>query len=366
MRLRRLLLAGVVAIMPACSKAAPEEVESETVVPVTTATAQTGTITAHVRATGLVTAQPGAEQIIVAPEAARIVELPKAEGDVVRRGDLLVRFEIPSTAAEASKQRSEITRAQARVTAAEAALSRTRDLFDRGVAAGKDVEAATKEIADAHADLAGARAAASAADAIAGRSIVRANFSGIVVKRSHNPGDLVDANATDPILRVVDPSRLEVVAQIPLADAPRIHLGAAAHLADAPSSAPLRVAAHPGAVDAGSPTVPIRLKFPSNGDYPVGMPVQVIIDAESHANAVVVPAAAIVREGETTAVFVAAGDKAQRRDVTVGAEDEDRVEITSGVKAGEMVITSNHNGLPDGAAISIAPAATTPPPKGES
>src|SRR6185503_14146662 len=95
-----------------CSSEAPEEVESDTVVPVMTQPASLGTIRAVIHATGLVTPAPGADLVIVAPEPGRIAEMPKAEGDRVRRGDLLVRFEIPSAGAEAARQAAEVTRAQ--------------------------------------------------------------------------------------------------------------------------------------------------------------------------------------------------------------------------------------------------------------
>jgi multidrug efflux pump subunit AcrA (membrane-fusion protein) len=188
-----LAIVGITIFGVACHRDAPEEVESETVVPVTAMPAEIGSITAEAHATGLVAPAPGAELLVVAPEPARIVEIPKAEGDTVKRGDVLVRFEIPSSAAEVSKQEAETKRAQARLENARAALARARDLFDRGVAARKEVEDATREIADAEADLAAAQAGTTAAGAIAARSIVRATFDGIVAKRSHNPGDLVEA-----------------------------------------------------------------------------------------------------------------------------------------------------------------------------
>jgi multidrug efflux pump subunit AcrA (membrane-fusion protein) len=52
--------------------------------------------------------------------------------------------------------------------------------------------------------------------------------------------------------------------------------------------------------------------------------------------------------------MVANGSKAERRVVTTGIQDEQRVEITSGVRAGELVIRRGHVGLADGAAISVA------------
>jgi membrane fusion protein, multidrug efflux system len=84
--------------------------------------------------------------------------------------------------------------------------------------------------------------------------------------------------------------------------------------------------------------------------------VQVEIDAEKRVNVVLVPLAALVREGEDTAVFVATGDKAERRAVTLGVSDGTHVEIVSGLAAGDRVIVHGQAGLPDGAAISIGTA----------
>src|SRR5215510_7526721 len=79
-----------------CREHTAEEVESETVVPVTTEPAATGNIRSTLTVTGTVTAAPGAEQVVIAPQPARIAEIQKAEGDRVNAGDVLVRFEIPA------------------------------------------------------------------------------------------------------------------------------------------------------------------------------------------------------------------------------------------------------------------------------
>jgi multidrug efflux pump subunit AcrA (membrane-fusion protein) len=55
-------------------------------------------------------------------------------------------------------------------------------------------------------------------------------------------------------------------------------------------------------------------------------------------------------------VFVAAGGKAERRPVVTGLTDGQHVEVKSGLKAGELVITGGQSGLPDGTAISVTPA----------
>src|SRR6188474_3722758 len=108
------------AALGACSHETAEEVESETVVPVTTVAATTGTIRAVVNVTGTVTAAPGADQLVVAPQPARIAEITKAEGDLVTAGDLLVRFEIPTLTTDVATRRGELARAKARLDTARA------------------------------------------------------------------------------------------------------------------------------------------------------------------------------------------------------------------------------------------------------
>jgi RND family efflux transporter MFP subunit len=275
---------------------------------------------------------------------------------------VLVRFDIPTSAAEVQRQQAEVGRAQATLENARAAQMRARALFERGVAARKEVEDSTRAVADAEAAVTQARASLAASEALAGRAIVRATFDGVVARRLHNPGDLVEATAGDPVLRVIDPRRLEVVASVPIADASRVEVGAPARVASAPGTAStvnLKVVSGPAAVEIGTAAVPVRLGFVGPADLPTGTPVQVDIDAEQHRNAVLVPAVAIVREGEETAVFVASAQKAQRRAVQIGIADETHAEIVSGVKAGEVVIVQGQAGLPDGAAITIGEDAGT-------
>jgi len=211
-------------------------------------------------------------------------------------------------------------------------------------------------MADAEAAVAQARASLASSEALANRAMVRASFDGVIARRLHNPGDLVEPTASDPVLRVVDPRRLEVVASVPVTDARRVELGAPANLAGTPANesiVDLKVVSGPAEVEPGTAAVPVRLRFTGPADMPTGTPVQVDIGAELHRNVVLVPATAIVRDGQETFVFVANDRKAQRRGVQIGIADETHVEIVSGVKAGEMVIVEGQVGLPDEATITI-------------
>jgi RND family efflux transporter MFP subunit len=348
---------AVVAVAAAtCSKPAVEETESEAPVPVKVEAAETGSIRGVLHATGTVNPAPDGEMIVVAPEPARIAAIPKAEGERVARGDVLVRFEIPSLQAEVQRQAAEVQRAQAALANAKANQVRQRELFERGIAARKDVEDADRMVADAEAAVGQAEASRAAAITAASRATVRAAFNGVIAKRFHNPGDLVEAAASDPVLRLIDPRRLEVVASIPLSDSSRVVVGASGWLKSGTAGLPdvaLKVVSRPAQVDPGTATIPVRLVFVGQGNLAAGTPVQVDIDAEQHTNAVLIPAAALVREGEETAVFVAMDDKAQRRPVQIGLTDGTNIEILSGVKGGEMVIVDGQAGLPDEAKITI-------------
>src|SRR5258708_30313842 len=97
-----------------------EEVQTTAAAPVKTITLAPAVLEGIVAASGVVAAAPGADWVITAPEPARIVELPKAEGDRVKPGDLLVRFEIPARTTDVAARRAEVAQARARVENAQA------------------------------------------------------------------------------------------------------------------------------------------------------------------------------------------------------------------------------------------------------
>src|SRR6185503_17979203 len=123
-------------VISACSKQTAEETESEAPVPVTVEEARTGSIRAVLHATGIINPAPEGELIVIAPEAGRIIAITRAEGERVAKGDVLVRFEIPSLAAEVQRQTAEVQPAQAELATVKANQTRKRELFERGIAAG--------------------------------------------------------------------------------------------------------------------------------------------------------------------------------------------------------------------------------------
>jgi RND family efflux transporter MFP subunit len=344
----------------ACSREAPRVVErQETVVPVGAVAAQRAAIRAVIHVSGSVVPAQGGEFLVLAPEPTRLLDVTKNVNDPVKSGDVLARFDLPSAAQNVSRFTADLAAAEAQLENTRVNRDRVRGFVDRGLVPRRDLEVAERDLVDAQDTVARTRRALEAAQAGAGRGVVRAPFDGVVVARTHNPGDLV-VSTTDPILRIVDPRRLEIIASIPRKEQSRVVTGATARVAAAGADQVRLTVAGPvtevssGALAKEEDTVPFRLVFAEPTSLAVDTPLQLDIDAEEHTDTVLVPTEALVRDGSDLAVFVAAQGYAERRRVKTGIEDAARTEITEGVRAGELIITRGHIGLADGAAITVA------------
>jgi RND family efflux transporter MFP subunit len=325
------------------------------VVPVAVETAAIGSLQAVISATGTVAAAPGAEMLIVAPASARIALLPLAEGDRIKAGDLLVRFDIPTLVADVAGSRARLTQATARVDAASANVTRLKSLLAQGVAAPRDVEEAIRQQAEAEGDVEQARSAVQASQSLADRAVVRAPFTGVVARRFHNPGDLVEAAASDPVLKILDPDRLQVVAALPAAQVPRVVVGRSAMVRRAGGeSESATVLTKAPQIDPATNTGNVRLGFIKPTTLTAGLIVQVEIVSEERARALIIPTAALVDdEGELFVMVAGSDNKAHRHPVAIGLSTTTLAEVTRGIKAGDRVIIRGQVGLPEGAAIAV-------------
>ena len=360
------IVAVVAAILGACRREAPKQVEhEENLVPVGAVAAQRAAIRAVIHVSGLVVPAEGGEFLVLAPEPTRLLDVTKMPGDAVKSGDVLARFDLPSAAQAVSRLAAEMAAAQAQVENARINQERVRGFVERGFVPRRDLEAADRDLASAQDALERARRAHAAAQAGVTRATIRAPFDGVVTARLRNPGDMI-LSTSDPVMRIVDPRRLEVVAAIPRDDQSRVVTGATARVAAAGTDVVhLTVAGRaPNLTSAASTTpdrqgaegtVPFQLVFAGPHMLAVDMTVQLDIDAEERTDTVLVPAEAIVRDNGQTVIFVAAGSRAERRVVKTGIEEGGRTEIIDGVRAGELVITRGHVGLADGATITVAP-----------
>jgi RND family efflux transporter MFP subunit len=347
---------AALALAAGCHEKSVEHVETSAAVPVAVDVARLAPFGDKVVASGLVAAAPGAELTVIAPEGTRIAEIPRAEGETVKTGDLLVRFDLPNLTSDVAAKRAAVAQASARVEAAKASFTRLTGLLAQGVAAPREVEDAKRQQAEAEADLEQARTAVETAVALSARAVVRAAFPGVVAKRFHNAGDFVEAAASDPVLKVINPAQLQVVASVPVSDLRRVVVGRPAQVKEPgrDEGEAARVLTKPAWMDPASATGDVRLGFLKPTSLPAGTRVDVEIEGEAHPQALVIPAAAVVsEEGEIFVMVAGADNKAHKYPIAIGLSTRTEVEVTSGLKAGDRVIVRGQDGLPEGATISV-------------
>ena len=350
-----LVLAALFAV-PACRRAPQQESDSEPPTPVLAEPVRLGNIRASISATGVVGTLPGATFTIFAAQPARIAEITKNVGDQVKSGETLVRFEFPSLGVQTVAGEAAVKAADLRVKQAELMKERIQALVAKGAASRSELDDADREVTAAEAELAVAKAALGGVVAQGSSSIIRAPFDGTVTERLHNPGDTVRAEDTDPILRLIDPKQVQVMATLPAAETTRFVIGATARAIAEGQAQPdlLRVATRP-APEHGAKTVDVTLAFDTPTSLRPGTQVGIEIDAEQRSNVPLVPATAVIKDNPAQpVVVVAAGSVAERRPVVIGLVDGENIEILSGLKPGELIITQGHSTLRDGTSISVS------------
>lgn len=306
-------------------------------------------------ASGTVVPSPAAELMVTAPDGAQVAELPKKEGDTVATGDLLVRFEIPSLAQELAARELAVADAAARVSRAKTDLTRLSGLFDRGIAPRATLDAARAELSAAESQHGQAVTQLRTAALETEQASIRARFPGIVTRVFHTEGEFVRAD-NDPVLQVIDPTRYQILLDLPIAQLARVVPGQAAVVRPigAVGEIAATVALKAAVTDPNAPTGQVRLTLSDATGLEPNAPVSAEILLDQRTNVLVIPAAALLRDDLSAFVMVAGDDRrAHRRDVRAGLRTPQLVEITAGLQAGERVVTTGAVELADGAPIAF-------------
>jgi membrane fusion protein, copper/silver efflux system len=165
--------------------------------------------------------------------------------------------------------------------------------------------------------------------------------SGVVVNRGITVGTSVDPSTT--LLTIADLSRVWVLAEVPEADIPGIRVGTPAQL-DFQASGRRPFAAR---VDFLYPTLTdrtrtLRVRFAAtntNGGLRPGLYGTAAFESAGP-QVITVPRDAVVDTGVQQHVFVATGDRFEPRMVSIGVQLADRVEVRSGLEAGERIVAA--------------------------
>lgn len=279
---------------------------------------------------------------VAPPVPGRIIRLQRTLGDPVKAGDPL--FTLDS--AEISSARSEYTKTRNAQAQAQRDFARQKLLFDADITAKKDYEAAqlTMDSADSDAHAAADRLAqlgATTPSHTRSEYILRSPISGRVIEMTGSQGAYWnDINA--PIMTVADLSTVWLTANVAERDLRQVFVGQKAHITlnAYPDHQVEGIVRYVGEMlDPETRSVKVRVAVTNtDGRFRPGMFAHVAFDGQKQ-EALTIPLSAVQQNGLEVRVFIEqSAHHYIPRTVTVGAQLNDRVEVTSGLKAGDRIV----------------------------
>jgi len=277
-------------------------------------------------------------------------------GDKVRKGQILALVRPSDLPDQLAAARGTLASAQAGAALARTSFDRAKALAPTAVVSQQELQQAQGGLAAAEAAEEGARAQIAALAVRLGETRIESPLSGVVAQRRLDPGTLVGPTAgTGAIMTVVRVDTLRVFVTINEHDLRGVGVGNTAHV---------EVDALPGrrfggkvvrlapTFDPTTRTLEAEVQIDnSSGELRPGMCGRGSILIETHPGAVVVPATAIQFNDKQAYVFVVQGDTAARRELTLGVDGGNWLEVKHGLAAGEEVVTAGAEGLSNGAKV---------------
>jgi multidrug efflux pump subunit AcrA (membrane-fusion protein) len=383
-----------------------EEKEAEAVAPVQTAEVRRDSIRRVIEADGIL--YPRNQASVVPKISAPVRTFYVNRGDRVRAGQLLALLENRDLAAAAEESKGQYDQAEANyrsttaaavpeqmvkaqtdqqaakeaMDAAKKVYESRQKLFQEGALARKLVDDAQvayvqarsqyeaaqqhlealqsvgkqEQIKSAAAQVDTAKAHYQGSEAQLSYSEIRSPIAGVIAERGVYPGEM--ANAGSPLLTVMDNTRVVARANVPQGQAGFLKVGAAATVKqpDTADEVAGQVIVVSPAVDPNSTTVQVWVETANPGErLKPGVSVHATIVASTIKDALVVPAAALLpaEEGGTQAIVVGADGVAHARKIETGVRDGGKVQVVSGLKAGDQVVTVGGLGLEEGAHVRV-------------
>ena len=410
LRNRTALFCAIAALLCLANGCGKTEKEKDPIVTVQTTPVQRAPIAQVIFAEAVVFPL---EQASVAPKiSAPIKKFYVQRGTHVKKGQLLAELENKdlSAAAESSKgdfeqadasyvttvgaslpqqlQKAELdaVAAKSNFEAQQKVYESRKELFQQGAIPRRDMDAAQvaflqarsqneqaqKQLADlqrvgkqqtlksAEGSRMSAEARMRGAEALLSYSRITSPIDGVVTDRPLYEGD--PATANQPILTVMNTSRLIAKAHVPQSEAAVLKVGNPAELKIPGLDEPIkgRVSLVSPALDPGSTTIEVWVEASKpNPALKPGMTVELSMTAKMVKDALVVPTAAIYKNSEGADYVLLAGSDghAHIKSVQLGVHNAEFTQVTSGVIAGDPVISSGGYALPDNTQIKIeAPA----------
>ncbi len=279
---------------------------------------------------------------VFSPVAGRVVQILAQAGQQVRAGDILAWLLAP----DYDTAVADLRKAQADHDSKQAAQSRAQRLHDAGVIATRVLEAAVADARSAQAELARASARLRGLDGVGkdGRLPLRAPIAGVIAERHLNPGQELRPDAADPAFVIIDPSHLDVLADVAESEVGKLHVGQNIRI-EADGADLSGIHGHINtvgiAMDPATRRIPVRAHL--QGSSAAVRPEMFVrlspLDAHAPA-AVAVPNSAIVTTGQQSFVFVERSPGLLvKTQVSLLMRGRDQSHVSEGLSDGARVVT---------------------------
>lgn len=321
-------------------------VTAQQAVPVETAVAQAMRSTTDIPSVGSLRSD---ESLQIAPEiAGRILEIRFQEGEPVKQGDVLVRFDDSLAKAELSDM--------------EARFAFQKANFERATALSTGRNITERAFDEARQNFESARAALELAKVRNSKLQLQAPFTGVVGIRVLSAGAYVSIGT--PIVNVEKIDVLKLDFKVPEVFLGDIEVGQTVDVTvDALPGKKFqaRIYAIDPLVDVNGRALQVRARL-QNADLVLrpGLFARVSVRGRTERDVVVVPESAIVPRAGETYIFRVEKGRALESKVDVGNRRAGNVEITSGLAANATVVTAGHQRLRNNIAVEIVQPAPAP------
>jgi membrane fusion protein, multidrug efflux system len=292
-----------------------------------------------------------------------VLEVRAEEGQSVQRGAVLARIEARPLQDALLSSQSGVRSAEQSLAVAEREADRTASLVKGGALADRDLELARSAVTGAQAQVADARARLASVRQQLDDAVVTAPISGVLSGRPVNAGDVVSPGTL--LATIIDPSSmlLEASVQSDALTALKIN-----------TPVEFEVRGYPGqtfeghieriapAADPVTRQVNIFVDVPNTrGQLVAGLFAEGRVTSERR-QAILVPATAVDTTGQSPWVLRLREGKAERVPVQVGVRDDrsERLEILSGVAAGDVLLSGAARAITPGTPVTVTGAAAAP------
>jgi multidrug efflux system membrane fusion protein len=307
-------------------------------------------------------------RVEIRPQVGGIIKKRLAEGGTrVEAGEILFQIDPAVLLADLETARAGVTRAEGAVEHARSGLKRAEALVARNAVSRKDYEDAQNELTTAQANLAEARAVFRRRQLDVDFATIRSPITGYVGRTLSDEGALASSQTELAVVQELD--RVYIDLRLPatkldgVQSATEQGLGAVEILdADGkPHPRPGKLVLSDVTVDPGTGNAMVRIEVENPGLRLLpGMYVRARLPRGSLPDALLVPEEAVLRNGADAAkiVVVSADGRAERRDVRLGDAIGGRLVVTSGLKAGEIIVIAGQDRVQDGIRVSPVTASS--------